>query len=202
MWIKELDTEVYNAIWYFKEHNESISFRKIAKQIWKINSIRSVQLSVERLIKEWKITKSEDWVIQIKNDKFFTNIKTRWIPLLWSIACWTPIFAEENIESYIPIWVDIVKEVNDYFILYANGDSMNKEWINDWDMVLIKQQNTAQNWDIVVALINDEATLKKFQMWNGMIKLIPNSTNEKHKPIIVTENLIIQWVYVKNLGKF
>jgi repressor LexA len=67
---------------------------------------------------------------------------------------------------------------------------------------LIRQQNTASNGDIVVALIDDSATLKEFQIWEGIVKLIPYSSNKVHKPIIVTEDLIIQGKFEKNLGEF
>lgn len=76
---------------------------------------------------------------------------------------------------------------------------MNKKWIDSWDVVLIRKQSTANNWDIVVALINWDATLKEFKRELWFIKLIPHSTNLENKIIIVTEDLIIQWIYERNL---
>jgi repressor LexA len=78
---------------------------------------------------------------------------------------------------------------------------MNKDGIDDWDVVLVKKQSTCNNWDIVVALVDDSATLKEFRKENWIVKLIPHSTNSDNKTIIVTENLIIQWIFVVNLGK-
>ena len=78
---------------------------------------------------------------------------------------------------------------------------MDKKEINPWDVVLIKEQNTCKNGDVVVALIDDSATLKEFRMENGIVKLIPHSTNSENKTIIVTEDFVVQWVLEMNLGK-
>jgi repressor LexA len=66
--------------------------------------------------------------------------------------------------------------------------------INSGDLLLIRKQNTAENGDKVVALINDEATVKIFEKSGDMVILKPNSTNKEHKPIILTDNLIIQGI--------
>ena len=73
---------------------------------------------------------------------------------------------------------------------------MNNAGINDKDILLIKQQNTANNGDKIVALINDEATVKIFERTNDAIILRPKSTDDKHKPIILTENCQIQGVVI------
>lgn len=201
MGIQELDKEVLKAIQTLNTLWEKVSIRKIAKIINKLSSLRSIQLSIERLLKEWLIRKNSEWNIENQTNSHFFHEKTRWIPLLWTIACWWPILAEENIESYVPIWIDIVKEVYDYFLLRTTWDSMDLKWINEWDVVLIREQNTANNGDIVVALVDDSATLKEIQIVDWIVKLIPHSSNKIHKTIIVTENLIIQGVLEKNLGE-
>lgn len=202
MWKQELDREVIKAIQSLNEHEEKVSIRKIAKIIDRLSSLRSVQLAIERLIKEGFLLREEGGDIKTQNNNYSSSTKTRGIPLLWTIACGWPILAEENIEAYIPIGVDIAREVYDYFLLRATWDSMNWKWINEGDMLFIRQQNTASNGDIVVALIDDSATLKEFQIWEGVVRLIPHSSNKIHKPIIVTEDLIIQGKFEKNLGKF
>ena len=121
------------------------------------------------------------------------------IPIVGSIACGMPIFAEENIEDYLEISKDLLKKNETYFILSASGDSMNKSRIQDGDLILIKQQSTADDGEIVVALINDEATLKILKKKNNLILLQPNSTNKKHKPIIASNQLTIQGVFENNL---
>ena len=82
-------------------------------------------------------------------------------------------------------------------MLRAFGDSMNKAGINDGDLVLVRQQQTAENGDKVVALIDDEATIKEFHHEGDMIILKPQSTNSKHRPIILTWDFKIQGVVEK-----
>ena len=79
------------------------------------------------------------------------------------MACGAPIFAEENIEAKIPVSVHIAQAPYKYFFLRAKGDSMNQKDIHDGDLILIREQHTANDNDIVVALIDDEATIKEFK---------------------------------------
>ncbi len=83
------------------------------------------------------------------------------VPVLAGIACGIPKFAEENIEEYVRLPVSLFGQGN-FFLLRACGDSMIEAGIEDGDLVLIRQQNTADEGQIVVALIDDEATLKRF----------------------------------------
>lgn len=201
MWVKELDNRVLQFIELLNTSWQSVSIRKIAKGLWKEKSLRSIQLSLERLRKSWYIYKTPEWRVEFIEKDFIEKIKTKLIPLIWTIALGWPILAEEYIEDYIPISEDLLRSRNDYFLLRTSWDSMDKKWINSWDVVLIKEQDIANNWDVVVALIDDSATLKEFRRENGIVKLIPHSTNPDNKIIIVTENLIIQWIYERNLGK-
>lgn len=79
------------------------------------------------------------------------------------MACGSPIFAEENIEAKIPVSIHFAKPPHKYFFLRAKGDSMNKRNIDDGDLILVREQHTANDKDIVVALIDDEATIKEFK---------------------------------------
>jgi repressor LexA len=106
------------------------------------------------------------------------------------------MLAHENIEAYIPVSTNLAKRGYKYFLLRASGTSMNQAGINDKDIILIKQQNIAENGDRVVALINDEATVKIFERTNSVIILRPKSTEQKHKPIILTDNCQIQGIVI------
>lgn len=119
------------------------------------------------------------------------------IPLIGSVACGLPIYAEENIEAKISISKKLVKNVSDYFLLRASGDSMNKKGITSGDLLLIKQQQTANHGDLVVALIDDDATVKEFINNGNTIVLKPHSTNPKHQPIILTTDFRIQGIVEK-----
>lgn len=123
------------------------------------------------------------------------------LPLVGNVACGTPLLAEENIEAYIPYSKDKLSgETELYFFLRAVGDSMNKAGIDDGDFVLVKQQPSADYGQRVVALIGDEATIKKYQKGDGHVILQPESTNPQNKPIYMFDDFTIQGV-VKDVIK-
>ena len=103
------------------------------------------------------------------------------VPLLGRIAAGSPILAEENIEDYLSFPKDMFRP-GEYFALKVKGDSMIDGGIFDGDIAVIKKQNTANNGDIVAALIDEEATLKEFHKTSDSVKLLPKNT--KYKPII------------------
>ncbi len=110
------------------------------------------------------------------------------VPLVGSIAAGQPILAEENLEDTFPIPTDFVGH-GDVFMLKVKGESMVEAGILNGDYVLIRQQNTAQNGEIVAAMIEDEATVKTFYKEKNHIRLQPE--NSSMEPIIVEENLTI-----------
>jgi len=112
------------------------------------------------------------------------------IPLVGRVAAGAPILAEENIEEYLTFPRSMIpaNSERDIFALRVTGDSMIDAKINDGDIAIIKKTSTAENGDIVVALIDDEATLKYFYKEKDHIRLEP--ANAKYKPII-TKNAII-----------
>jgi site-specific DNA-methyltransferase (adenine-specific) len=125
----------------------------------------------------------------------FAKQKLIQIPLLGRIAAGSPIEAIE-IKENIAIPQDKIKPSNNYFALKVAGKSMIEENIDDGDIVVIKQQNTAQNGDRIVALLeNRGVTLKKFYKERGKIKL--ESANSNMKPILVNpDNLTIQGIVI------
>lgn len=124
------------------------------------------------------------------------------IPLVGNIAAGTPILAIENIEAYIPYESPKIKvDLKDYFFLRAVGDSMNKADVNgrtieNGDYVLVRKQNAANYGQIIVALIGDEATIKKLSKGNGHIALEPISSNPANKPIYVFDDFLIQGIVI------
>ncbi|MBW7954669.1 repressor LexA [Candidatus Gracilibacteria bacterium] len=201
MGLYNLDLQVLETLKNLISNNEKVSVRKVSRMLGMEKSLRSVQLSIERLKENGKLFINIDGKIELIKENGILNIKTKLIPLIGDIACGGPILAQENIETYFPISENMIKGNNNYFLLRANGDSMNKIGIEDGDIILIRHNTDCSNGDIVVALIDDSATLKEFRKENGIIKLIPRSTNPANKTIIVTENLIIQGIFEKNLGK-
>ena len=110
------------------------------------------------------------------------------VPIVGKVTAGMPILAVENIEDTFPLPVDYVQN-STAFMLRIQGDSMVEAGILDKDLVLVKQQSTAVNGDIVVALIEDEATVKTFYKEKGYVRLQPQ--NQFMDPIIVRSNLSI-----------
>ena len=106
------------------------------------------------------------------------------VPLVGNVAAGTPILAEENISDVLSLPVDIVGD-SASFMLSVRGDSMVECGINDGDYVVVKQQSTANNGDIVVAIIDDGATVKRFYREKDHIRLQPE--NSSMEPIITRD---------------
>ncbi len=110
------------------------------------------------------------------------------IPIIGTVTAGTPILAVENIEDTFPLPLDYAPS-GDLFMLKVKGDSMINAGIFNKDLILVKQQKTAENGDIVVALIEDFATVKTFYKENGYIRLQPE--NPTMSPIIVRDVTIL-----------
>lgn len=163
-------------------------------------SPRSISVMLEQLMLKWWVYRDSHEQITLSPTLTTDSVSVRNIPLIGAIACGMPIFAEENIETEIPVSTNIVSPNKKYFFLRADGDSMDKKWIENGDLVLIEETNNAEPGNVVVALINDEATLKEFQIKNNSIFLMPHSSNPRHKPIILdgeTDSFSIQWVFIR-----
>lgn len=105
------------------------------------------------------------------------------IPIIGKVTAGLPILANENIEDSFPLPLDYVKHNNDLFMLKVSGSSMIKAGILDGDLAIIEKTQTASNGDKIVALIENEATLKTFYRENDHIRLQPE--NDEMEPIIV-----------------
>jgi repressor LexA len=123
-------------------------------------------------------------------DKHLSKKELIHVPVVGKVTAGQPILAVENIEDTFPVPIDYVDN-SDVFMLTVKGDSMINAGIFDNDYVLVRQQQHAKNGDIVVALIEDEATIKTFYKENNHIRLQPQ--NAAMMPIIVYD--------VKILGK-
>lgn len=115
------------------------------------------------------------------------------VPVLGEVACGSPILAEENIEEYVRLPVSLFGK-GDFFILRARGDSMINAGIEDGDLVLARKQDVAEYNQIVVALVGDEATLKRFRPQGGKIYL--HAENPEYDDIVL-DSCLIQGVAVK-----
>ena len=163
-------------------------------------SPRSISVLLEQIMEKWWLYRDSLENIKISPQYTTDSYEVRGIPLIGAIACGMPIFAEENIETKIPISTKLLSPSDEYFFLRAEWDSMNQKWVENGDLVLIRKTNIPENGKIVVALINDEATLKEYRQVDSYVYLIPHSDNPRHKPIILDEsdgNIMIQWIYIR-----
>ncbi len=106
------------------------------------------------------------------------------VPLVGRVTAGQPILAEQNIEDHFPLPADFVQD-EDVFFLIVQGESMIEAGILDGDYVLVRRQQTARNGDIVVALLDDEATVKRFFREQGHVRLQPE--NRFMDPILVKD---------------
>ena len=186
---------------WLMRHGKTPSVRELMNSLG-YKSPRSASLIIEELIKEGLLKKRSGGEIQLIRDResdSTSNARTVNIPLVGNVACGLPILSEENIEALFPVSLNIARPGHRYFFLRARGDSMDQAGINDGDLVLVRQQPSAENGDRVVALIDEEATIKEFQKAKGTIILKPKSKNKKHQPIILTIDFQIQGVVVTTI---
>lgn len=182
---KEIELFIGN---YISSHTCSPSVREIAAHFNCAPS--NIMRYLIRLEEEGKIRRIGTREFALRMDTSFIQI-----PLLGQIACGSPIFADQNIESYIPMNKSFVG-VGEYFALNAKGDSMIEVGIDDGDIVIVRIQNYANEGDIVVALLNDEATLKRYYLDRKSKKIILHPENKTMEDIIV-DDVEIQGVATK-----
>ena len=121
--------------------------------------------------------------IEIVDDNFnMTRREVVNVPIIGTVAAGQPLLAVENIENYFPIPAEYLPNKN-LFMLKVHGESMINAGILNGDIVLVQQQNEAANGDMVVALVDDSATVKTFYKEDGYYRLQPE--NDSMDPIIV-----------------
>ena len=160
-----------------------------------LKSTSSVHSHLETLEKNGYIRRdpTKPRAIEIMDDTF--NLLRREVvnvPVLGRVAAGEPLFAQENIESYFPIPAEYMPN-QEAFILQVKGDSMVNAGILDGDHIMIKSQPTADNGDVVVALIDDSATVKTFYKETNCYRLQPE--NDTMDPIIVKDCTILGKVF-------
>lgn len=161
------------------------------------DGVGSSKATVQRYIAQL----CDDGILDYSGYRTMTSTKTKAaairVPVLGTIACGIPKFAEENIEEYVRLPVALFGKGN-FFILRAYGDSMIEAGIDNGDLVLIRQQNYADEGQIVVALMEDEATLKRFYPEPKKHRIRLHPENSRMDDIYV-DNCEIQGVAVKVL---
>ena len=150
-----------------------------------LKSTSSVHAHLETLEKNGYIRRdpTKPRAIEICDDSFqLVRNEMTSIPIIGTVAAGQPILAAENIEGYFPVPVDMVPNA-ETFILKVKGDSMINAGIFSGDQIFVERTNVARNGDMVVALVDDSATVKTFYKENGYVRLQPE--NDYMDPILV-----------------
>ena len=159
-----------------------------------LRSTSSVHAHLETLEKMGFIRRdpTKPRTIEIADDDFYGIGRQEMysVPLVGRVAAGEPILAEQNIESYYPYPAsELPSGADSVFMLEVHGESMIGAGILDGDRILVREQSEASNGEIVVALIDDSATVKRFYKENGHIRLQPE--NDEMDPIIVPDCRIL-----------
>jgi len=123
-----------------------------------------------------------------KEEDIEPNLSTISLPVVGNVAAGSPILAIENIETYFPVPVDFIGSGNHY-ILRVKGESMIEAGILDGDYLIVREQADASNGEIIVAMLEDEATVKRYYKRDQYIELKPE--NSSMQPIISPEVAIL-----------
>ena len=175
---------------YIKETILSKGYPPAVREICEavhLKSTSSVHSHLESLEKNGYIRRdpTKPRTIEILDDDVaLTRREVVNVPIVGTVAAGTPILAQENIEEYFPIPVEMLPN-KEIFMLRVKGDSMIEAGILNNDNVIVEKQPTAENGDVVVALIDDSATVKTFYKENGHYRLQPQ--NRTMDPIIVND---------------
>lgn len=180
---------------FYKNNNYIPSMREIAEkaQISKTSVCEYIAVMKQKGVLEnnglWRGVKTP-YVNKLQ-------AKSTLVPLVGSIACGTPMLAEENIETYLPLPTEFLGR-GKYFVLKAMGESMINAGINDGDYVIVREQNAAEIGQIIVALIDGEATLKRYFIDKKRKQVILHPENDEMEDILF-DSVMIQGVAVKVL---
>ena len=189
-----ISTKQTEILEYIKEVTLSRGYPPTVREIGEavgLKSSASVHAHLATLEKNGYIRRdpSKPRAIEIVDDEFaLTRKEYAQIPIVGRVAAGEPLLAEENIQDYFPIPVEMLPN-DQIFMLIVKGDSMINAGIFDGDKVIVRQKNSAQNGDIVVALIEDGATVKTFYNEGDHIRLQPE--NPDYDPIIVKDVAIL-----------
>ena len=186
--IKDKQLEIYE---YLKSYTENKGYPPAVREICEavgLKSTSTVHGHLKRLEKKGFIkrdpTKPRALEIIDSHKKELLNI-----PLVGKVTAGAPILATENIEDIFPLPMDYIKHNEELFMLKVSGNSMINAGINDGDFAIIEKVQTAKNGDIIVALIENDATIKTFYKEKDHIRLQPE--NDELEPIIIKDCTIL-----------
>ena len=190
MEVSDKQLEIYE---FLKIYTENKGYPPSVREICEAVNLRStstVHGHLKRLEKKGLIKRDPTKPRALEIIEMSNNKKEMLnIPIIGKVTAGAPILATENIEDTFPIPIEYIKHNDELFILKVTGDSMINAGINDGDYAIIEKAPTAENGEIVVALIENEATIKTFYKEKDHIRLQPE--NDTLSPIIVEDCSIL-----------
>lgn len=138
-------------------YHRTPTMEQIAKAVGTVKS--NVYKYLDEMEERGILTRSKREIVI--NDTIQASAELNRVPILGNVSCGLPEYAEENFEEYVPLPVALFGQ-GDFFLLRASGNSMIEAGIEPGDLVVVRKQNTAEEGDIVVALVDNETTLKRF----------------------------------------
>ncbi len=170
---------------YIQREGYPPSIREIGKH-FDIGSLRGVTVHLDALVRKGYIERSNTpRSIKLVHPAYQSSNRVQMLPLVGTIAAGIPIQAQENIEDLIPVPSEMVRNIEDAFLLRVKGDSMSGEGIMPRDLVVVKPQITANHGDLVAVLLGDEATVKRLNRSTAGYRLMPS--NPAYEPIEVKQ---------------
>ena len=165
------------------------SVREIAQAVG-LKSTSTVHGHLQRLEKRGLLPRdaTKPRAMEVTGDPNFIRNNSTAVPVVGRVTAGQPIFAEENLEEYVPI-PDIMLGEGEHFILHVKGDSMIEAGILDGDYIIVRKTSEALNGEIVVAMIDDSATVKRYFKEDGHFRLQPE--NRTMEPIYADEVTIL-----------
>lgn len=179
---------------FIRTHIQYSGFPPTISEIQEQFSFKSpnaVQEHLKALVRKGQIRRTPNqWrglelIVSNKGRSEPVQYSTVSVPLIGRVTAGQPVLAEENFEGTISVDRSLVGRTTGLFALHVHGDSMKKAGIYDGDIAIAQQQSTADHGDIVIALLGDEATIKRFYRKNKVIILQPE--NDTMQPIMVSE---------------
>ena len=165
------------------------SVREIATAVG-LKSTSTVHGHLQRLEKRGLLHRDamKPRAMEVTNDPNFIRNSSTAVPVVGRVTAGQPILAEENLEEYVSI-PEVMLGDGEHFILLVRGESMIEAGILDGDYIVVRKQQDALNGEIVVAMIDDSATVKRFYQENGHFRLQPE--NRTMEPILTDEVTIL-----------
>jgi SOS-response transcriptional repressor LexA len=159
---------------------------------------------VERALNDVSVvSRAEPYAAHEVTDSGIAQKSTMRVPFFANLAsCGGPNMSEAHIDQYIDIDTQLAKPGHQYYLVRADGDSMDLAGINSGDLVLVRVQNHAEAGQKVVASLDSGTTIKELQRIGGFFFLLPRSKNSEHKPIVLTDNAEIQGIVVATIPSF